>query len=279
MAERSPRSSGSPRDDRPAPPLKTYRRMLTDEIALADAELSRPAGPMATSALLAGLGVCVSVFLIAVMQTHADPAFPELARRFFIGNAYAAGFLVVIFARADLFTEYTTITLLPVFLGRSSVRALARLWGIVYAANLVGATAGAAFLALLRMEHAAFTADSLGVVASELAQVPAGGMLVGAVLAGWLMGLMSWLVVAARETVSQLVFVWVIGTVIGFGLLPHSITGSAEVAAAAFAGAGIDLTSLLRFLGISTLGNALGSGLFALLIRYAVAGAPDEPAD
>lgn len=276
MPGRSARPSGSPRDDDGSLPLKPNRRMLTDEIALADAELSRPAGAMAASGLLAGLGVCISVFLIAVMQTHANPALPELARRFFIGNAYAAGFLIVIFARADLFTEYTTITLLPVFMGRSSVRSLARLWGIVYATNLVGALAGAAFLVLLGRGDEAFRVDGLGVVAAELAHGPPGAMFLGAVLAGWLMGLLSWLVVAARETMSQLAFVWVIGTVIGFGLLPHSITGSAEVGAALLAGVGVEAPAVLRFVGISTLGNAVGSVVFALLILYAVKRAPED---
>lgn len=46
MPGRSARPSGSPRDDDGSLPLKPNRRMLTDEIALADAELSRPAGAM-----------------------------------------------------------------------------------------------------------------------------------------------------------------------------------------------------------------------------------------
>lgn len=90
-AERPSRTHGSPRDDRPREPLESYRRILQEEIALADAELSRPSSAMAASGVLAGLGVCVSILLIAMLEAAAPPGLPEMARLFFIGNAYAAG--------------------------------------------------------------------------------------------------------------------------------------------------------------------------------------------
>lgn len=266
-----PGSSRGDGGDRPREPLKSYQHILADEIALADAEMERSASAIFASGLLAGLGVCVSVFLIAVFDALAGPDTAPVVRRFFVGNAYAAGFLLVIFARADLFTEYTTISLLPVMLGRSTVRSLARLWGIVYAANVVGALAGATFFVQLVSQYGAVTPDGFGVLAAEVTDAPPAGTLLAAILAGWLMGLLSWLIVAGRETVSQLVFVWVIGVTIGMGHLPHSITGTAEVAAGVIAAAGATAGDLLEFSAIATLGNALGSVLFAVLVRYAVA--------
>ena len=40
--------------------------------------------------------------------------------------------------------------------------------------------------------------------------------LLSGVLAGWLMGLRSWLVAAGRDTISQIVMVWLVTTAIGF---------------------------------------------------------------
>lgn len=251
-------------------PLKSYHRILHQELALAEDELTRPAGAILSSGLLAGLGICLSVFLIAVLYTTARTEFSGFTIRFLIGNAYAAGFLVVIFARADLFTEYTTIALLPVLFRRARVAALARLWGLVYAGNLIGVLVGAFFLVRLGAHYGGFTTTGLGQLGYDLVDASVRGLLLGALFAGWLVGLLSWLIVAARETVSQVVFVWVIGMAIGVGQLPHSITGTAEVAAAAMAGMGIGVGEVLRFVALSTLGNALGSLLFALLIRYAV---------
>lgn len=266
--------------ERPTPqePLKSYRRILDEELVLADAELNRPGFAIAASGLLAGLSVCVSVLLIAVLHATA-PDLPELTRRFFSGAAYATGFLLVIFARADLFTEYTTVTLLPVMLGRSSVAALGRLWGLVYAANLVGVTAGAAFIVALGAAHAGHDPAVLADLGARLVDRTTRGLLLSAVLVGWLMGLLSWLIVAARETTSQLLFVFLIGTIIGFAELPHCITGSAEVLGGIFAGSAIEGGDFAAFLGITTTGNALGSVAFALVARYAVARPTREHAD
>lgn len=252
-------------------PLKSYERILREEIHLADAEMARPAKAIAFSGLLAGIGIGVSVFLIGVFGTVTPEGSPQLMQRLLVGNAYAAGFLLVIFARADLFTEYTTIALLPVMVGRSKVRSLARLWGIVYAANILGAVLVALFLVQLGRVHAGFDVGVLTDAALELTASTFGGMLLSAILAGWLMGLMSWLIVAARETVSQVIFVWVIGLTIGLGHLHHCITGTSEVVVGMVASTEVGTAELLRFLGGSTLGNAIGALLFATLIRYSVA--------
>lgn len=267
---------GSGRGRRPRQPLKSYERILHDEIHLADEEMARPAKSIAFSGALAGLGIGISVFLIAVFGTIGPEGGSELTRRLLIGNAYAAGFLLVIFARTDLFTEYTTIALLPVMVGRSRIRSLARLWGIVYAANIFGAVLIAWFLVRLGSAHHGFDVAVLTIAARELTGASVGGMLLSAILAGWLMGLMSWVIVAARETVSQVIFVWIIGVTIGFGQLHHCVTGTAEVAAGMIASTEIGLTELSRFLLFSTLGNAVGALVFASLIRYGVASSVRE---
>jgi formate/nitrite transporter FocA (FNT family) len=94
-----------------------------------------------------------------------------------------------------------------------------------------------------------------------------------AVLAGWMMGLLSWLVTAGRDTISQVFFVWLVTTAIGFAGLHHSIVGSGEVLVAVFAGTGPGWGEFARFLVFATLGNALGGTFFVGLIKYAHASA------
>lgn len=269
-------AGGDGGEDGGRPPLKSYHRILSDEMSLADSEMERPAGAIAMSGLLAGLGIGISVFLIAVFGTIAPEGSSELLRRVLMGNAYAAGFLLVIFARADLFTEYTTIALLPVMVGRSTVRALGRLWGLVYGANIVGAIVVAYFLVALGSSHGGFEVAALAAAASDLTHTTAGASFLSALLAGWLMGLMSWLIVAARETVSQVIFVWVIGMAIGLGHLHHCITGTAEVVAGMAVSSAIGPGDAAGFLLTSTLGNAVGALIFATIIRYSVAHPREE---
>ncbi len=92
-------------------------------------------------------------------------------------------------------------------------------------------------------------------------------ILLSAVLAGWLMGLLSWLIKAARDTISQVVIVWFITSVIGLSHLHRSIVGTVEVVAGLWSSSGIPVRELFRFLLWATLGNALGSGLFVALIQ------------
>ena len=102
-------------------------------------------------------------------------------------------------------------------------------------------------------------------------------ILAAGVLAGWLMGLLSWLVAAAQESVSRLLFVWLIATAIGFAHLPHSIAGTVEVLLGVFGSAEVTLADFARFLAASTVGNAIGGSVFVSLLKYGhvVRGGPD----
>lgn len=253
-------------------PLKSYGRILEQEMSVASEELRRPFLSLATSGFVAGLTVGTTVLVLLVLGTTLGAEPHPLLERALVGNAYAIGFVLVIFARTDLFTEYTTIAMLPVLVGRATVRALARLWGVIYVTNLLGAVAAAAFLVHLAGGLETADPDVFGRMAGALTAVPVPTMISSGILAGWLMGLLSWLVVAGRETVSQLLFVWIVGWVIGFAGLHHCITGTLEVVAGALSDPGLGAGDAVRFLWWVTLGNTLGSVLFALPVRFVVVG-------
>jgi formate/nitrite transporter FocA (FNT family) len=88
------------------------------------------------------------------------------------------------------------------------------------------------------------------------------------VLAGWLMGLLSWLVAASRDTISQIFIIALVTTAIGITHLHHAVVGSAEVLAGVFSGQGATLAGFGKFLLWSTLGNILGGVLFVALIKF-----------
>ena len=88
-------------------------------------------------------------------------------------------------------------------------------------------------------------------------------------LAGWLMGLLPRLVVAGRDSISQVALLWIVGGVIGLGHLPHAITGSIETFTATLLGQ-LPPSDLGHFMLWTTVGNVLGGVVFAVLIRYSV---------
>jgi formate-nitrite transporter family protein len=258
-------SSSQPRASQP---FKSLETIFDQEMQQAEHELARPAGGLFLSGILAGIGVGFSMFLIAAVTTRLSPEAPTWVLEIAVANAYTVGFILVILARTDLFTEYTTIAILPVMDGRTSPAALARLWSLVYAGNLAG-TAVMAGLAVVMAPTLDFAdIGSFGDIAAKIVGHSWWIILLSGLLAGWLMGLLSWLVTAGRETISQLFLIWLVTGLIGYTHLHHAVTGSAEVLAGVFAGSSTSPRDYLHFLAWTTLGNAVGGFVFAGMVRH-----------
>jgi formate-nitrite transporter family protein len=247
---------------------KSYETILAQEIETGVTELERPSGGLFLSGLSAGLDVSFSLLLMAVMRTLAEGRLPEPVVEMLVASMYAVGFIFVVLGRSELFTEHTTLAVLPVLDGRASVRQLARLWGIVYVSNLTGAGAFAGIAALVGPALGITEAEAFGKIAHSMTDHSSWVMVASAMLAGWLMGLMSWLVIASRDTVGQILLVWLVTASIGFLHLAHVVVGTTEVLAGLFAGQGITLLDFARFLVLTTFGNALGAFIFVALIKY-----------
>ncbi|MFO7653099.1 MAG: formate/nitrite transporter family protein [Candidatus Krumholzibacteriia bacterium] len=243
--------------------------VLEAEVRQAVRELKRPALGLMMSGLIAGFTIGTSVLAMLMFMEFGDHLAP-LTLRLMIANAYAVGFVLVILSHTDLFTEYTTIALLPVFAGEAGFGSLARLWTIIFLSNLVGCFVFAAVLVAVSPNLEIASAETISEAAADLVGYPWWLMSLSAMLAGWLMGLLGWLVSSSQDTIGQIVFVWLIGSVIGLGNLHHSIVGALEMFAALLVAGPITIQDTGRFLFIVTLGNILGGALFAAIIRFSV---------
>lgn len=248
---------------------KGYREILAQEIATGVRELERPAPGLLLSGLSAGLDVGFSLFLMGVMTTLVKGALSHPIAEILVANMYTVGFIFVILGRSELFTEHTTIAVLPVLGGRATFGQLLRLWGLTYVSNLAGAAAFAAIAAWVGPALGVIEPWALGGIAHGLVDHPPWVMLASGILAGWMMGLLSWLVTAGRDTVSQLLFVWLVTFALGFSHLHHAIAGTTEVLAGLFAGQGITLADFGRFLGLATAGNVVGGVVFVAILKFA----------
>lgn len=250
-------------------PLKRNRTILEAEIALADEELERPWSGLLMSGIIAGMGIGASLLLLAVMldaPVDRDNPFVGLM----IGSAYAVGFIIVIMGHTDLFTEYTTLAILPVLTGQATVAQLGRLWTFVFVGNIIGGAAVALLLAWLGPALGATSHETMVDMAMPLVEPGAAVILASAALAGWFMGMLSWLIAAARETVSQILLIWVVALVIAMGHLHHAIVGSAEIIAAMPLTDALGLGDYGRFLLLATTGNAVGGVIFAVMVRISM---------
>lgn len=247
---------------------KTHTEILDQEIEEGLAELNRSASGLFLSSLSAGLDLGFSVLVIVGILHVAKPELSPVVLELLLAGAYSIGFILVIIGRSELFTEHTTVAVLPVLARRATVAQLGRLWGIVYAGNLLGAASFALMFVVIGPGLGIADDGAFAEIGHRLLRFSSGVVLASAILAGWLMGLLSWLVAAARETISKVFFISLITGVIGFGHLHHSIVGSIEVLVAVFAGMAAP-AEFLRFLLLATLGNAIGGTVFVGLLKYA----------
>jgi formate/nitrite transporter FocA (FNT family) len=205
---------------------------------------------------------------MAVIWSLTHESLPYPIVEILMANMYSVGFIFVILGRSELFTEHTTLAFLPVLNGTASLTSLLRLWFFIYTSNLIGAAIFALLATSIGPALEVVDPQAFGVIARNLVGHSWWIILLSGVLAGWMMGLLSWLVTASRDTVSQILVVWLVTTAIGLAHLHHSILGTVEVLAAVFAGQGVTLAQFGHFLLWATLGNAVGGLVFVALIKY-----------
>lgn len=249
-------------------PQKSYRTILKHEIIAGLVELKRPASGLFLSSFSAGMDIGFSIILMATMLTSVDGIFSGPVIHILVSNLYSVGFILVILGRSELFTEHTALAVLPVLDGHAGIGELGRVWGLVYGGNMAGAALIALITAWIGQELGIIEASALEKIGASMVQQSWWLILISAILAGWLMGELAWLLAAGRDTISQVVFVWLVTTAIGFTGLHHSIAGTVEVLAGIFAGTTLTWLDFFHFIIWATLGNAIGGSVFVALIKY-----------
>lgn len=225
-------------------------------------ELGRPWRSLWWSGLAAGLSIGLSVATEGVL--HA--LLPDAPWRPLVESwGYTVGFLVVILARQQLFTEITLTAFLPVLAhptGRM-VATLARNWSVVFLANMVGTAIFALLLSWEGLLPPFVRAGALAISAHMTELTPLQALL-RAVFSGWMMAMLVWLLPLA-ETARF----WAIALVtylIALFELSHVVAGSVEVFLLVFEGQLGLAQGLGRYMLPFLVGNIIGgSALFALL--------------
>jgi formate/nitrite transporter FocA (FNT family) len=242
--------------------------VLVTAIAEGLEQLCRPALSLALSSIAAGLILGFTAMAVAVATVAAQPlADWPLAGRLFVALGYPLGFVICLTGGAELFTEHTATAVYPVLDRRASLTDLLRLWVIVIGGNLIGAFLSAG---LLTLADPVVGAESGYVeIGRHLVSFSALPLVISAVLAGWLMALGAWLILATPPTVSQIVSIYIVTFLIGIGGLHHSIAGSVEMFAALLMSSEFTLAQAGRFIGLALLGNLIGGSFFVAVLNYA----------
>jgi len=242
--------------------------VLVTAIAEGLEQLCRPALSLGLSSIAAGLILGFTAMAVAVATVAAAPLaeWPMLSR-LFIAVGYPLGFVICLTGGAELFTEHTATAVYPVLDRKATLSRLLRLWAIVIGGNLVGAFLSAGLLTLA--DPVVGARSGYIEIGRHLVSFPTLPLIVSAILAGWLMALGAWLILATPPTVSQIVSIYIVTFLIGLGGLHHSIAGSVEMFTALLMSSEFTIAQSSRFIGLALLGNLIGGSLFVAVLNYA----------
>lgn len=241
--------------------------MVIHEIVRAEGEvaLKRRSTAVAWSGLAAGLSMGFSFVCLALLKS----ALPDTPWAITVASVgYTVGFVITILGRQELFTESTLTAMLPLLVKRDMATFLSvlRFWAIVLAANLVGTT----LFALLIVLPDVFPAPvhhAMAVYAHEATSGAFVSTLIRAVLAGWIIALMAWLLPSARS--ARLFVIMLLTYVVALGGFTHLIAGSVEAAYAVFKGIATLPQYAFNFLLPTLLGNSIGGVALVALLNHA----------
>ena len=230
-----------------------------------DQELERSVAALWWSALAAGLTMGLSLMAMGLLNSRLPDgeAFKVIA-----SFGYCAGFLAVILARQQLFTENTLTAVLPVMskptLGNAG--RLLRLWTVVLVGNLCG-TLLVAYVMLHLPIFDTKTDLAFLEIGRKIMENDAGQMFAKGIVSGWMIATMVWMIPSMES--AKMWIIILITYLMALGDFTHIVVGSAEVSYLVFAGELPWKDFWLIFAGPTLVGNIVGGSFIFALISHA----------
>ena len=245
----------------------TPHALIIHEVVREEGEtaLARSTWALTWSALAAGLSMGFSFLTMAVIRA----ALPETPSAALIDSfGYAIGFVIVVMGKQQLFTESTLTVILPLLVRRDLKTFLAalRVWAIVLPVNLIGTALFAGLLSVPGLFEVPVV-NAMQSLAHDTVSHSFSITFLKALLAGWLIALMVWLLPSARN--ARLLTIILITYVVSVTKLSHIIAGSVESLFGVFRGETSLLVYTWRFLIPTLLGNVAGGMMLVGLLNHA----------
>lgn len=225
-------------------------------------ELERDAMALLWSAIAAGLSMSASLLAKGLFHVNLEGVPGAMLLENF---GYTFGFIIVIMARQQLFTENTVTAVLPIMSNPtfSNVLLLLRLWGLVLLGNLIGTG-----IAAWAFEHMPIfdepTRDAFIKIGMGIMKNTPGEMFANAIISGWIIATMVWMFPSAGS--AKILVIILMTWLIAMADTTHIVVGTVEVLYLVFNG-NIHWSDLFWPFALPTLAGNIcgGTFIFALL--------------
>ncbi|WP_298247138.1 formate/nitrite transporter family protein [uncultured Christiangramia sp.] len=247
---------------------KTHGEILKEQIIEGCETYDRSKSSILLSSFTAGLEIGFSFLMLCSLFSFLEGKVAEETIFAIIALVYPLGFILVVLGKSILFTEQTSLLALPVLNNRRSVWSLFQIWGVVILGNLAGGMLIALTVSWLGSGLNLFEAEVIAKIGEHFVDYDILTIFLSAIMAGWLMGLLSWLVTSSKETTAEILIIYLITAVMGFTGLHHSIIGHIEIFAGMLVSDKITFLVYLKTLVTALAGNAVGATVFVALLKY-----------
>lgn len=240
--------------------IDIYERICEDS----EEEIDRTAESLAFSGLFAGFAIGLAPLALALVTVALGADAP--ATTLVAALLYPIGYVAVIMGRAQFFTENT---LYPVMLSLRQPRfwwPTVRISTVVLATNLLGAFVFAA-LAVSTDALGAPVRDELVANGAKYVEGTVGEVFFAAVITGFLLALVAWLVEACDGAGARIAVIWALTSLVALGTFDHCVASTVVVLAALIDGSA-SLGDSVAWFAPALLGNILGGVLIVTSINY-----------
>ena len=211
-----------------------------------------------STGFIAGFTIVFGIIALGIVEALARPSLGEISK--LLGAlAFGVGLPFLILGRAELFSENFFDPIAAAFKSKvgGMTRKVLRLWILTLILNLVG---GGVLVLVLSVEGAlpAGAHEALNRVAEEVAHRTSLATLMRAIVGGALVALLSYLVIASRDSTGRILLAYITGVLLALGPFEHAVVTMLHLCFGFVFGAPVSVAEIAQVSAISIVGNLLG---------------------
>ncbi|WP_029032307.1 formate/nitrite transporter family protein [Salinarimonas rosea] len=218
-----------------------------------------------STGFIAGFTIVFGIIALGIVEALARPSLGELSK--LLGAlAFGVGLPFLILGRAELFSENFFDPIAAALKSKVAGRTwkIFRLWVLTLLLNLIG---GGVLVLVLSVDGALPSGahEALNGVAEDIADRTPLATLMRAVVGGALVALLSFMVIASRDSTGRILLAYVTGVLLTLGPFEHVVVSVLHLGFGLAFGASVDILDIGEVAAIAIVGNLLGGvGLVTL---------------
>ncbi|MHB8291994.1 MAG: formate/nitrite transporter family protein, partial [bacterium] len=225
---------------------------------------------MFMSGLIAGMNVTFGIIAASYVAGATEPLVGRPVSNILGALFFPIGLMFLLMGKSELFSENFLLPVTTVLAKKTKINKLFKLWGLTLAGNMGGIFLFALVIASsLGLLLPVFVINHIHTVAHTYMSRSPYLMVLSGVFAGWLITLMTWLLIASNGTLARMVIIWAVGFMVYLGSFSHVVVVSSEILISINTNSGMSyIPWLIKYVPLTILGNMIGGLFFVTIFQY-----------